>query len=109
MLYLSHILDAIREIEGFIEGKSGEEVFNDHTVYYGMLYMLAVIGEASGNLSVSCKERYSEIAWQDVKDMRNILIHEYFDVSFDIVWKTVKERLPELKQVVEKAIAEGSV
>ena len=108
-VYLQDIRDAIQEIENLIGNRSAEEVLKDHGNYYGILYLMVVIGEASGNLSQEFKSEHTDIAWEKVRGMRNILIHEYAGVSFDVVWKTVKERLPELKQVVEKAIADAGV
>jgi uncharacterized protein with HEPN domain len=106
-VYLQDIRDALEEIRIIIGTRSAEEVLEDHGNYYGILYLLMVIGEASGSLSEEFRLRHPDIPWIKVRGMRNILIHEYEGVSFDIVWKTIQERLPELKRVVEKAIAEG--
>ncbi len=57
-----------------------------------------IIGEAVGKLPQSLKERRSDVEWQDIRDFRNLLIHEYFGVDLEIIWKTVKEDLPDLKK-----------
>jgi len=46
--------------------------------------------------------KYNGISWRDIKDFRNLLIHEYFGVDFEIVWNTIKYDLPELYSVITK-------
>jgi len=52
------------------------------------------------------KEKYPEIPWQDVKDFRNLLAHEYFGVDLEIVWNTVHDDLPTLLDAVQKITSE---
>lgn len=103
-VYIYDIRDSLNEIQVIIGDRSSEEILKDRGSYYGILYLLAVIGEASGKLSEDFKKEYSDIPWDKVKGMRNVLIHEYTGVSFDVVWRTISESLPKLRNVVEKAI-----
>jgi Protein of unknown function DUF86 len=50
--------------------------------------------------------RNPELPWADMRDMRNIVIHAYFDVQLQVVWRTVQEDLPKLKQQVEHLLSE---
>lgn len=59
---------------------------------------IEIIGEASKNFSPEFKEKTYEIPWRDIVGMRNKLIHDYFDVDIEAVWKTVLEDLPFLKK-----------
>ena len=63
-----------------------------------------IIGEAIGKLPEPLKKQHPEIYWQDIKDFRNLLIHEYFGVDLEIVWNTLKQDLPSLINVVSKII-----
>jgi uncharacterized protein with HEPN domain len=38
--------------------------------------------------------------------MKNKLIHDYFGVNIEVVWKTVKNDVPFLKELIEKMIQE---
>ena len=58
-----------------------------------VLYNMAVIGEAAINLPSEVTERYPEIPWIDVRGMRNVVIHEYFQVDLEIVWQAIQEDL----------------
>jgi uncharacterized protein with HEPN domain len=55
-----------------------------------------VIGEAVGKLPENLKGRRPDVEWQDIKDFRNLLTHEYFGVDLEIVWKIIEEDLPVL-------------
>ena len=44
---------------------------------------------------------HAEIPWRQMRDMRNKVIHDYFDVELSVVWSTVKQDLPPLKQQIE--------
>jgi uncharacterized protein with HEPN domain len=50
------------------------------------------------------KQGRPEIQWQDIKDFRNLLIHEYFGVDFEIVWNNIKDDLPGLINTAEELL-----
>ena len=58
---------------------------------------IEVIGEAAKNIPDSFKEKYPEIVWKDIIGTRDKLIHHYFGVDLNAVWKVGKEDIPELK------------
>jgi uncharacterized protein with HEPN domain len=63
-----------------------------------------VIGEAANHVDADTEARCPDVPWQDIRDMRHLLIHEYFGVSVAIVWETVIRDLPDLKSKVSKAL-----
>lgn len=63
---------------------------------------LEIIGEAGNMISEDFKIKHSQIPWKDLIGMRNRLIHAYFDVNLDIVWKTVSEDVPDLLKEFQK-------
>lgn len=71
---------------------------------YAVLRGLEIIGEATKNLSRELKKENLEINWKDISGMRDKLIHVYFGVNLPVVWKTVKEDLPNLKKQVQKLL-----
>ena len=101
-LYIGHILDAISGIEEYTANISFEEFLKDRKTQDAVLRKLEVIGEASKRLSDDLTKSAAEIPWKDIVGMRNKLIHDYFGVDLEEVWKTAKEDIIALKSALEK-------
>ena len=96
-VYLRHILDAIRHIQEYTDG--GEQPFRQRPlVQDGVIRQLEIIGEAVKHLPAALRQRHADIPWQDITGTRDILIHHYFDVNVDEVWRTVQSDIPVLKK-----------
>jgi uncharacterized protein with HEPN domain len=67
---------------------------------------LEIIGEATAAISESLKLKYPEIEWSPIKRFRNVIIHEYFGVSLQILWGVVQKELPTLKIQMKKILSE---
>ncbi|MDE2059057.1 MAG: DUF86 domain-containing protein [candidate division NC10 bacterium] len=104
-VYLHHIRDAIARIEKYT-AQGRKPFFDDTMVQDGVIRNLEVIGEAVKNLPPELKRRYPEIPWRSITALRNILIHEYFGVDIEIVWRVVHRRIPTLKRHVEAMLAD---
>jgi len=110
LVYLRHILDAIALVEAYVRGVSWEDFQESQLVQDGVVRQLGVIGEAARRVSRSVQQTHPEIPWSDMVGMRNILIHDYFEVDDKEVWKTVQDDLPTLKERatdVERELCEG--
>jgi len=106
-VYLKHIRDAIAKIESYTtEGR--KRFFADSMVQAAAIRNLEIIGEAARNLSPDfIRQRSPEIPWRSIIALRNVLIHEYFRVDLELVWRIVRRRLPTLKRHIEALLAEG--
>jgi len=101
-LYVKDILEAIKAIEKFVEGMNFESFKEDDKTSSAVIRKFEIIGEATKNIPQSIKEKYPHIPWKEMAGFRDKLIHFYFGIKYDIVWDTIKLRLPELRNNIEK-------
>ena len=71
-----------------------------------MIRALEVIGEAARQPPPSVRDRRPGVPWRNIAGMRDVLIHHYFGVDLEVVWKTVHEDLPPLRAMVSDLLAE---
>lgn len=98
--YIQDILNSIDEIGEFIEDMKYEDFLKDKKTINAVVRSIEVIGEAVKNLSQTIKAQYQNIPWKKMSGMRDKLIHEYFGIDLEIIWKTVKEELPLIKPLI---------
>lgn len=103
-LYLVDILDSGNAVLSFIKDSSFEEFCNDRKTSSAVIREFEIIGEAAGKLPDALKQRRPDVEWQDIKDFRNLLTHEYFGVDMEIVWKIIQENLPVLMNAVKEML-----
>lgn len=93
---LLHMIEAAETAMEFVVGRRRADLDTDKMLRFALVRAIEVIGEAAGQISAVTREAAPEIPWPLIVSMRNRLIHAYFDVNRDIVWKTVKEEIPGL-------------
>ena len=102
--YLNDISDAIKKIEIFIKGLEFDDFKKDDKTKFAVIRALEIIGEATKNIPDEIRNKHPKIPWKDMAGMRDVLIHGYFGVDEEIVWLTIKEKIPEIKPKIESII-----
>ena len=105
LVRLRHILDAAREAVNYSKNRTRRDVDENRLLNLSLVRLLEIIGEAAKGISPSLRTDHPEIAWDKMAGMRDRLIHGYFDVSLDVVWRTVTEDLPPLISQLERLLA----
>lgn len=104
LLYCQDILESGSAIQSYVQDTTCAAFVQDRMRYSAVIREFEIIGEAVGKLSDELKGGYPEIPWQDIKDFRNLLAHEYFGVDLEIVWNTIRDDLPMLMDAVQKIV-----
>jgi uncharacterized protein with HEPN domain len=101
---LSHMLDAARQAVQFCAGRRRAELGSDRMLVLALVKLLEIVGEAAAQVSSPSQTSLSGIPWADIIGMRHRLVHAYFDINLDILWRTVQEDLPPLIPELEAAL-----
>jgi uncharacterized protein with HEPN domain len=104
--YIQDILDSIRDIESFIKGLTFEDFKKDRKTVNAVVRSIEVIGEASKNIPTEIKTRYPGVPWKKMAGMRDKLIHEYFGIDVEILWKVSCEEIKNLKSPMKRILGD---
>jgi uncharacterized protein with HEPN domain len=105
LVYLWHVRDALLSILEYT--KTGRaDFFASKMVQDAVLRNLEVVGEAVKALEDDIKQRAPEVPWRRIAGMRDVLIHHYFGVDLEVVWRVVEIEVPSLLTVCERLIAD---
>lgn len=105
-VYLRHILDAIKQIETYLENVPEDQFLRTRLVQDAVVRQLEIVGEATRNLSAGFRAKYSEVPWSQIIGLRNRIAHDYLNVDFQIVWEITQNDLPTLKQQVVQILVQ---
>lgn len=103
-LYLADIIEAADHISGFIADVDFAAFQKSELLRSAVIQKLAVIGEAAARISEELKARHPNVPWQQIVAFRNILVHAYFGIDDDVVWRAAKSRVPILREQAFKIL-----
>ena len=105
-MYLRDIIEAMDDIESFVEGMTFDEFRRDKKTFHACVRNLGIMGEAVKNLPDDMKDRHDDVPWRVVAGMRDKVVHAYFGVSHEIIWTTISSDFPGFRSSIEGILAE---
>jgi len=103
-LYLEDILVSVEQILEYAGNLPFEDMLKDRMRIDAIVRNLEIIGEAAGKVPQEVKDKYPAVEWRKISDFRNVLIHEYFEIDYEIMWDIIKNKVPELKKDIQLII-----
>ena len=99
--------DVVTAIDRILEKTAlGRPAFErDEMLQVWVLHHLQIVGEAARALSPEFRQKHTDKVWSKAIGLRNVLVHHYFEIKPDQVWKVVEEELPSLRQKVAFTIS----
>ncbi len=98
---VKHMIDAAESIAQFIHGRARADLDKDLLLQFAVLRAVEIIGEAASRVSSETQSNTPQVPWRTIIAMRNRLIHGYFEIDTEIVWKTVTEEIPAVVEVLK--------
>ena len=93
---LYHMLQSAQEAVGYTKGRTRKDLEEDRQLTHSLIRCIEIIGEAARSVSPEFRKENPHIPWDDMIGMRNRLIHAYYNVNLNIVWRTATAELPRL-------------
>ena len=93
-LRVSDIIEALENVLDYTTGMTFEQFISDRKTIDAVVRNFIIIGEAATHLPDDIVTKYPDLPWREMRDMRNIVVHEYFGIDNLIVWETVQKNLP---------------
>lgn len=104
--YLRDMLEAAEKAEHFVAGMDFAAFKGDEKTAFAVVRALEIIGEAARHIPEPLRKRYPKVPWEDIVGMRNIVVHGYFNVDLEVIWRTVQDDLPPLRASLARILAD---
>lgn len=98
--FLKDILLEIDVIQKSTKNISFEEFVENEIIVRAVTRSFEIIGEAVSNVPIEIKNKYSHIPWRDIKDFRNVIVHQYWSIDYTAEWKIIQNKLDPLKEQI---------
>jgi uncharacterized protein with HEPN domain len=98
------ILSCARNIRDFTSRMDFESFLDDEKTIRAVAFELITIGEAVRAIPMEIQERYPMVPWGKMQGLRNVLVHEYFRLDEEILWKTCRDDIPNLIHLLEEIL-----
>lgn len=103
---LQHIRDAIEEVENYVKGIDLAFFEKDSKTRFASIKQLEIVGEAVCHITDELKEQYPKVEWKAIAGLRHILVHDYYEIQNDILWRIIQIHVPAFKEQVLEIISE---
>lgn len=103
-LYLQDIVEAAEAVAEFIKDIDEQRFVTTDLIRSAVLQKLIVIGEAASRLPKVFRSAHPDIEWPDIVAFRNIVVHAYFGIKWDMVWVTATTEVPQLAEQVRNIL-----
>jgi uncharacterized protein with HEPN domain/predicted nucleotidyltransferase len=104
--FLHDILENIEFLRGFVASGDFDLLMSDRPYQYAFLHALFIIGEATTRVAPETRSRYPDIPWTRIVGLRNVIAHNYPDLSLETIWEVAQNELEAFNSVVTEILAE---
>lgn len=103
-LYLADMLEAVRDLKTFVAGAPPDAFEQNRMIRWAAVQRLMTLGEAAARVSDALKSRHPEVPWAELTAFRNVLVHGYFSLRWEIVREAAVNQAPGLEPHIERIL-----
>jgi uncharacterized protein with HEPN domain len=107
-LRVLHMLDYANDAIEFTTGRQRVDLDSDKLLPLALARIIEMFGEAAAGISGAWKERYPDFPWREAMSTRNRIVHRYFDVDLDILWRIATQEMPAVLPQLEAMATNAS-
>ena len=101
---LKKMIDYIDKALRYTKGYTFEKFCENEEKVDATVFAISQIGELVKNISKETMEKYPNIEWIIIKNLRNKIVHDYEGIKLTFIWDIISNDLPELKEKLERII-----
>ena len=91
-----HMIDALEAVEMFVTGRYRADLDTDRMLLFALVRAIEIVGEAASKVSLETRAAAPSVPWAQITAVRNRLVHAYFDIDHNVLWRTATEEAPAL-------------
>ena len=103
-LFLEDMLESMNLINEYVNNQTFEQFKKNRMAVDAVVRNLEIIGEAANKIPTEIKDEYPDLPWRQMYGLRNMVIHEYFGIDYEIIWEIITQKLPLNKQTLTQII-----
>lgn len=103
---LLHMIEAAETVEAFVTARNRADLDTDRMLLFALVRAIEIIGEAATRVLPETRSAAPAVPWVEITGMRNRLIHAYFDIDREVLWRTAVEEIPALLPLLRTLAAE---
>lgn len=104
IIILEDMYNSVNKIIEYTGGLQYNDFVKDRKTADAVLRNLTVLGEAAKNMPDNYTKQHPDIEWTKIARSRHIIVHDYFNVDYEIIWKIITDYLPPLKIKLEELL-----
>lgn len=104
-IHVDDILEAIDKINHYTQDVTFDEFVSNGMMFDAVVWNFSVLGEAVRRIPPEIQNQHPDVAWSEMRSMRNFVIHQYDEVNAQVVWDTIQNDLPPLVTQLQEILA----
>jgi uncharacterized protein with HEPN domain len=104
LLLIQDMLLACRRIRSYTGQLDYAGFITDEKTIDATVRNIQILGEAAKQVAKEVQERYPAIEWTKIIRSRHIIVHDYFELDYEIIWRIIQDYIPPLQAELERIV-----